>query len=75
MQKDDLVVLTSAGELRFSWGTICRLQASIGRTSSRVPCEMKIRGLPARRAGAIKPGENTMMCVNRSPLVRPSESA
>jgi hypothetical protein len=52
-----------------------RLQRSIGRTVSRVPCVTKILGFPCSAAGAAKPGENATMCMNRSPFVSPSERA
>lgn len=52
-----------------------RLQRSIGRTVSRLPWAMKMRGLPDLSCGVAKLGEKARMARINAPLVRPSDRA
>ena len=46
-----------------------------GSTASVVPWEMNTRGFPRRSGVCMKPGENATTLSNKSPFVRPSDSA
>ena len=51
--------------LFLSPGTMTRLQRSMGRMGSPVPCETKMRGLPWSEPSTIKPGENARIRRNK----------
>ena len=57
---------TTSWPRRFRAGTTRRLVASIGRTVSPVPCEMKTAGCPFCGQGGTNPGENATTLRKRS---------